>query len=144
MSDLTFLTDEQCFGSERFRNERFRIERLDILKKRGSEAAITDFAILLGGRYNDSFRIGDESLEERIGSYWTKSCYKNGNVGTVNSFDTSIDSMPSNRGIGARPALPFSSIFSIPTNGEAPKRAKDDVLEVECGYYPQKAVSIDM
>ena len=45
---------------------------------------------------------------------------------------------------GARPALPFSSISSIPTNGESGKRAKDGVLEVEYGYYPQKAVSRDM
>ena len=45
---------------------------------------------------------------------------------------------------GARPALPFSSIGSIPTNGESGKRARDGILEVEYGYYPQKAVSKDM
>ena len=45
---------------------------------------------------------------------------------------------------GARPALPFSSIGSIPTNGESGKRARDGVLEVEYGYYPQKAVPRDM
>lgn len=48
------------------------------------------------------------------------------------------------RGAGNRPALPFSSISSIPTNGESGKRARDGVLEVEYGYYPQKAVSRDM
>ena len=48
------------------------------------------------------------------------------------------------RGGGARPALPFSSISSIPTNGVSGKRAKDGVLEVEYGFYPQKAVSKDM
>ena len=45
---------------------------------------------------------------------------------------------------GARPALPFSSIGLIPTNGESGKRARDGILEVEYGYYPQKAVSKDM
>ena len=45
---------------------------------------------------------------------------------------------------GARPALPFSSISSIPTNGESGKRARDGILEVEYGYYPQKAVARDM
>ena len=45
---------------------------------------------------------------------------------------------------GARPALSFSSIGSIPTNGESGKRAWDGILEVEYGYYPQKAVSKDM
>ena len=45
---------------------------------------------------------------------------------------------------GARPALPFSSISSIPTNGVSGRRASDGILEVEYGYYPQKAVSRDM
>ena len=43
MSSLTFLTKEQCFGSE----------KLDILKKRGTKAILTDFSILLGGYVND-------------------------------------------------------------------------------------------
>ena len=41
MSNFTFLTQEQCFGSD----------KLDILKKRGTKAAITDFSVLLGGWY---------------------------------------------------------------------------------------------
>ncbi len=45
---------------------------------------------------------------------------------------------------GSRPALPFSSISNIPTNGESGKRARDGILEVEYGYYPQKAASKDM
>ena len=45
---------------------------------------------------------------------------------------------------GARPALPFSEVSSISTNGESGKRARDGILEVEYGYYPQKAVSRDM
>ncbi len=35
-------------------------------------------------------------------------------------------------------------ISNIPTNGESGKRARDGVLEVEYGYYPQRAVSRDM
>ena len=46
--------------------------------------------------------------------------------------------------INTRPALPFSSISNIPTNGESGKRARDGILEVEYGYYPQKAVSKEM
>lgn len=45
---------------------------------------------------------------------------------------------------GARPVLLFSSIDSITANGEKGKRARDGILEVEYGYYPQKAVSKDM
>ena len=50
----------------------------------------------------------------------------------------------SKRNGGARLALSFSSIGLIPTNGESGKRARDGILEVEYGYYPQKAVSRDM
>ena len=67
MSNLTFLTREQCFESE----------KLDILQKRGTKAAITDFSILLGGwadSNKDYWHIdGDDSLEGRTGFYWTKS-----------------------------------------------------------------------
>ena len=63
MSKLTFLTQEQCFESD----------KLDILEKRGTKAAITDFSILLGGwvdRDSDYWHIdSDSSLEGRTGYY---------------------------------------------------------------------------
>ena len=43
MSDFTFLTPEQCSGKN----------KLDILKRRGTEAAITDFSILNKGLFSD-------------------------------------------------------------------------------------------
>lgn len=143
MSNLTFLTKEQCLESE----------KLDILQKRGTKAAITDFSILLGGwvdRKNTNYNHidGDDSLEGRTGNYWTKS--DDGDIGVrvvvVIASGDRRRSYVDGRDEGARPALPFSSIASIPTNGVsgAPKRARDGVLEVEYGYYPQKAVSRDM
>ena len=65
MSNLTFLTEEQCFGND----------KLDILEKRGIKAAITDFSILLGGLVSDCHIDSDDSLEGRTGDYWTKSDY---------------------------------------------------------------------
>ena len=137
MSNLTFLTQEQCFGSE----------KLDILQKRGRRAAITDFSILLGGFIGGyDARNGDGSRAGIAGSYWTKSDHKDSDVNMVidDGYQQIMDARE--RGGGARPALPFSSISSIPTNevGGTPKRARDGVLEVEYGYYPQKAVSRDM
>ena len=137
MSNLTFLTQEQCFESE----------KLDILQKRGIKAAITDFAILLGGWIGRKHIDGDESLEGRTGCYWTKSDGgDNGGVRTVFTNGECDYNDVLKRYVGARPALLFSSISSLPMNGVsgATKRARDGVLEVEYGYYPQKAVSRDM
>ena len=135
MSNFTFLTQEQCFERD----------KLDILEKRGTKAAITDFSILLGGYVDDDYHVdGDSSLEGRTGYYWTKSDDGDNDARVVlRSGRRSYDIVDRRYG-GARPALPFSSIGSIPTNGESGKRARDGILEVEYGYYPQKAVSRDM
>ncbi len=137
MNKFTFLTNEQCFD---------KISKLDILKKRGSSAAITDFSILLGGAVRGISRgDSDNPLEDRTGFYWTKSSYYEGFAvsivdqnGSEQFFDTDT------RSIAARPALSFKLMSLIPTNGKKAKAAKDGVLEVEYGYYPQKAVSKDM
>ena len=134
MSDFTFLTEEQYFGND----------KLEILEKRGTKAAITDFSVLLGGCVSDYHVDNDSYLEGRTGWYWTKSddgdnCARVVDVDGLRSYDGVF-----NRDGGARPALPFSSIGSISTNGESGKRGRDGILEVEYGYYPQKAVSKDM
>ena len=139
MSKLTFLTEEQCEGRE----------KLDILQKRGTKAAMTDFSILLGGAVDELHIDGDDSLEGRTGFYWTKSEDYDGQdviVHIICDDGTLYTADGFERTQGARPALSISSTSSIPTNGGsgAPKRAGDGVLEVEYGYYPQKAVSRDM
>ena len=134
MSNFTFLTQEQCFESD----------KLDILKKRGTKAAITDFSVLLGGWISSEHVENDSSLEGRTGYYWTKSDDGDNDARVVDGTGSIDYRRVSNRSGGARPALPFSSISSIPTNGESGKRARDGILEVEYGYYPQKAVSKDM
>ena len=134
MSNFTFLTEGQCFGSD----------KLDILKKRGTKAAITDFSVLLGGWVSSEHVENDSSLEGRTGYYWTKSDDGDNDARVVDAFGDRISDIVNGRSGGARPALPFSEVSSIPTNGESGKRAKDGVIEVEYGYYPQKAVSRDM
>ena len=134
MSNFTFLTEEQYFGSD----------KLDILEKRGTKAAITDFSILLGAYVSDYHINNDSSLEGRTGYYWTKSDDGDYDARVVNANGNRIYDIVYTRYGGARPALPFSSISNIPTNGESGKRARDGILEVEYGYYPQKAASKDM
>ena len=134
MSDFTFLTEEQYFGDD----------KLDILERRGTKAAITDFSILLGAYVSDYHIDNDSSLEGRTGYYWTKSDDGDNDARVVDVDGRRYCDNVDRRNGGARPALPFSSISSIPTNGESGKRARDGVLEVEYGYYPQKAVAKDM
>ena len=137
MSDFTFLTEEQCYGND----------KLDILKKRGATATMTDFSILLGGwiPIDTSYWPRDCTFpfDENPGVYWLKTeCYSD--VGVAYENDGVMSDYAMKRENGARPALSFSSISDIPTNGESGKRAKDGILEVKYGYYPQKVASKDM
>ena len=134
MSEITFLTQEQFFEAD----------KLDILKKRGTRAAVTDFSILLGAFVSDYHVEGDSSLEGRTGFYWTKSDDGDNDARVVDGLGCRNYYSVDLRNGGARPALPFSSIDRIPTNGVSGRRAEDGILEVEYGYYPQKAVSKDM
>ena len=137
MSDFTLLTEYQCF------DDFDTCQKLDIIKKRGTKAAITDFSILLGAIY-DSVSDADLYMEKDGGYYWTKSGNKD-DVHIVSGSGEYDFCTPLRRECGARIALPCSSISKIiPTNGKIAKRASDGVLEVEYGYYPQEAAEKDM
>ena len=137
MSDLTFLTAEQCFGDN----------QLDIFKKRGNRAALTDFAILLGADVSIWYIANGNSLEGRTGYYWTKSKDLDwyNYVYVVHGSGTRSSDKVNERYVGVRPAIPLSSLNAIPMNeGSEIIKANDGILEVEYGYYPQKTVSRDM
>ena len=69
---VTLLTQEQCFEDS---------DKLDIIKKNGTKAAITDFAILLGGFVSDGYYASDgNNLEDRTGYYWTRSSDNDGDA----------------------------------------------------------------
>ena len=126
--DFTFLTEEQCFGND----------KLEVLEKRGTKAEITDFAILLGGKVSDAayYLKNSNSLDKNSGEYWLRTTKQVVDIlGDVGSRNVTY------RYVGARPALMFSPISGVPTNGKPGKRAEDGILEVEYGFYPQKAVS---
>ena len=54
MSGFTFLSDEELWESE----------RIGIIEKRGTKAAITDFAILLGGYVTDNYYVDGNGLQK--------------------------------------------------------------------------------
>jgi len=138
MIEFTFLTVEQCFDPSR---------KLEILKKRGTIAPITDFSILLGGEVSDYYHYSNsKSLEDRSGHYWISGHYWT----SSNDKDKDLNLVPvaydgngyyinlDRRYGGARPALPYSSICNISSNGV---RGRHGILEVEYGEYPQKIAS---
>ena len=117
--DLTFLTIEQ-------------VEDLEILKKYGKKAEPTDFAILLGSYVTS-------------GWWWTKSLTDGDNVARVVSPDGCVGSPygcevwddVDSRFTGARPAIPYSSIQQVSSNGVI---GASGIKEILYGEYPQTIV----
>ena len=73
--NITILTKKECFEEN---------SKLEILKKYGMKAAISDYAILLGGYVsNNYYAIEGENLENRTGYYWTRSSDGDGNAQAV-------------------------------------------------------------
>ena len=105
MSNLTLLTRDQCF---------FESYKLDVLEKRGTKAALTDFSILSGGYFSDYHIDSDDSLEGRTGYYWTKSEDGYGNPCVVNEKGSETGRPIDKATGGVRPVIPLFSISMIP------------------------------
>ena len=127
MNNFTFLTDEQLFGNN----------QLDIISRYGTKCAITDFSILLGGYVSsDDYTSEGNTRKDRTGWWWTKTPYNN-DARVVSGDGTSHWDYVNRRNGGARPALPYSSIQSISSNGV---RGASGIKEIEYGEYPQTIV----
>lgn len=130
MNELRLLEEKQIFGDN----------ALDVIKKSGSKAAITDFAILLGGFVSDSNHItGYNSLDKRCGCYWTKTYKENNIINIVDWYGNSNNSCIDSYDSCVRLVTNFNNrlISSCSVLG----RTKDGILEIEYGYYPKSAVS---
>ena len=127
MNNFTFLTDEQLFGNN----------QLDIISRYGTKCGITDFSILLGGYVSsDNYISEGNTRKDRTGWWWTKTPYNN-NARGVNEYGNRNWNYVIIRYGGARPALPYSSIQSISSNGV---RGASGIKEIEYGEYPQTIV----
>ena len=132
MNEITLLSIEQIFGDE----------QLDIFRKYGTEAAITDFAILLGGYVSGySHASSGNDLEDRTGYYWTKSSYGDGDVRAVDNDGSRDYSTPYGRSAAARPVSLYSDINLISTNVVS---GSSSISEIEYGEYPQKVVNKEL
>lgn len=132
MVRFTFLTEGDCFYGDNI---------LNIIKKRGTKAALTDFARLLSYfSFNKEFYVegSKETLADRTGNYCTVS-YTSSFVRIVDNYGFSDHEQIDSNNFAARPVIQFSS-KNIPNDGNI-NRASDGVLEVEYGFYPQQVVS---
>ena len=162
MSDLTFLNFDQlyCMAQKEYAMEN---ELTDFSILLG--ACVTNASDLRDIELDKYYSEYSKSDVERFkgkkkvarGEYFLKSKYAyiidwqdNGTCprteAIINNHGRALPTMHIMRTFGIRPALLFSSISSIPRNeGSLPqKRKQSGLLEIEYGYYPQKAVSKDM
>ena len=130
MNNFTFLTDEQIFGNN----------QLDIIKHYGTKCTITDFSILLGGYVFSNYTNEGKILKNRVGWWWTKSSDGNNNARIVHMNGSRNWRSVDKRTIGARPALPYSSIQRFSSNEV---RIAHKINEIKYGEYPQTIVDED-
>lgn len=128
MNNFTFLTDKQIFGNN----------QLDIISRYGTKCAITDFSILLGGHVSSHYHTSEgNTRKDRTGWWWTKTSNGYNNARIVCNKGNRNWTHVYKRGGGARPALPYSLIQSISSNGV---RGTSGIKEILYGEYPQTIV----
>lgn len=135
--DLTFLTKEQCIDKP-----------INVIKKYGTGARLTDFARVLRGSTDQLWANKNPIRKQnckagRIGYYWTKTIdmnyrYQKAAVYYMAYYGECINWV-GDRGIGIRPAMRIPSINKI---REMINEKNGNVFEIEYGFYPQNMVSI--
>ena len=133
--ELTLLSEGQIWGNNKER-------QLDVIRKYGTKAAITDLCILTGSYLCENTIDEDSSLKGRTSWFWTRSDDHNNDVFTVDESGYR-DSVYRYTIHGAvRPVLQSSAIFSQ----IFPNRVSGyyDVYEVELGEYPQNVADLRM
>lgn len=132
MKNLMIPKKEQIFGEC----------SLKPIKKRGTAAVITDYAVLNGGVYSVDYKTSKSK-----GSYFLNYHEKTNkfNSGILNYVDDSgkMERGYITKGVGIRPILNFSEIYRLYPNLKVEK-ASDGVLEVLFGEYLQMAADSDM
>ena len=125
MERIKILTKDQVFGNN----------ILDIFKINGSEAVITDFAILLGGYFKTR-----DTLSDRVGNYWIDTEVIHGNL-KINYVGFEHEDAVSARSNGIRLAKDIKSIDKVPSNNKEVKCVDENFYKVEYGYFPQMSAN---
>ena len=129
--DLTLLNYGQIWGNS-------YESQLEVIRKYGTKAAITDLCILTGGYLCEDTIDEDRSLTGRTSCFWTRSDDGDNDVRVVNKYGSNRDSYFRYARNGAvRPALQSSVIFSQISPNKV--SGYNGTEEVEFGKYPQNA-----
>lgn len=136
--DLTLLSEGQIWGNA---NE----PQLEVIKKYGTKAAITDLCILTGSYLceDTNYNIDeDSSLKGRTSWFWTRSDDNDNDVRVVSKYGNEYSFYGCERYGAIRPALQSSVIFSQISPNRV--RGYNKTEEVEYGEYPQYAADSKM
>lgn len=134
IKDLTFLSKDEILGEN----------KLEVLKKYGLNAAVTDLAILTGAMYDAEGKnhvLHNKSLSGRTGCYATKTPYDHGDVVSINSSGEMSWVNHYSRYSSIRPVLKLHDFKSILCNTF---EFYNGIYVVPFGEYPQYAASSHM
>ena len=137
MDYFTLVNKEQLLGKQ----------KLNIIKKYGTQAGITDLGILLGG-YVSNKNLVHNKISRKIyaGCWWTQT--QNENNATLNQiYITHINNeyyyaRPTEKQIGIRPAIRYSEILKDNLIDYAMKNNTIEVIRY--GEYPQWVVEQEL
>ena len=126
MQNFTFLTVDQIYGDE----------KLEIIKKYGLKAAITDYSILRGGYVSSDNSFVIDSVN-RTGLWWTKTKDDKGGVYAVGEKGKIYSEYVFNRTICGRPVF----YYDLPIDESNLKYG--DIEEIQASECPQVVVDED-
>ncbi len=133
--DLTLLSEGQIWGNS---NE----SQLEVIRKYGTKAAITDLCVLTGSYLHKDTIDEDGSLTGRTSWFWTRSNAGDNYVHAVTMRGYSGFGRSYDRYGAVRPVLQSSVIFSQISQNRV--RGYNGTEEVEYGEYPQNAADSKM
>ena len=136
--DLTLLSEGQIWGND-------KESQLEVIRKYGTKAAITDLCVLTGSYLceDTDYSIDeDSSLKGRTSWFWTRSDDNDNDVRSVDERGSGIYICRYGRLGVVRPALQSSVIFSQISPNRV--RGYNGTEEVEYGEYPQYAADSRM
>lgn len=134
--NLTLLSEGQIWGNS-------SENQLEVLRKYGTKAAISDLCVLTGSYLceDTDYNVSDSSLNNlkgRTSWFWTRSDDNDNDVRAVIKNGSRSFRYRYMRNGAVRPALQSSAIYSQISPNKV--RGYNDTYEVEYGEYPQYAV----